>query len=166
MTSSGRNSLLVDSPLRTLAHAMNGLDTEVRRQIGQQTKAAAQPIWLETTRAHATDRMQVRLADSATVGVTTQNVFLRAGTKGALSSGTPVAQVAHAIAFGANPNKMVKVAPRNAAPYQRRMGTRFRPPRRGGYVIYPAAHDSIPRFASLWVQTTHRTIHDTIEQVH
>ncbi len=166
MAGSGRISLLVDSPLRTLAHAMNGLDTEVRRQIGAATKAAAQPIWLESARGHATDRMQVRLADSATVGVTTQNVFLRAGSKGALSSGTPVSRVAHAIAFGANPNKMVKVNPRNAAAYQRRMGTRFRLPRRGGYVIYPAARDSIPRFARLWVQTAHRTIHETIEKVH
>lgn len=165
MTGSGRISLLVDSPLRTLAHAMNGLDTEVRRQIGQQTKKAAQPIWLESMRGHATDRMQVRLADSATVGVTTQNVFLRAGTTGKLSSGTPVSRVALPIEFGANPNKMVKVTPRNGKPYQRRLGTRFRPPRRGGYVAYPAARDSIPRFASLWVQTAYRTIHETIEKV-
>ncbi len=164
MAGSGRISLLVDSPLRDLAFAMRELDTEVRRQIGAATKRAASPIWLESMRGHASDRMQVRLADSATVGVTVQNVFLRAGT-GRLSSGTPLADVAKAVEFGANPNRMVSVRTRKGTTYKRRLGSRFHLPRRGGYVAYPAARASIPRIASLWVQTAIRTVHETVEKV-
>jgi len=59
----------------------------------------------------------------------------------------------------------VTVTTRKGTTYKRRLGTRYRLPRRGGYVAYPAAGDSIPRFASLWVQTAIRTIHETVERV-
>jgi len=165
MAGSGRISLLVDSPLQTLARAMRDVEPEVKRQIGKATKADASPIWLESMRGHANTRQEVRLAGSGQVGVTAQNVFLRAGGPGALSSGTPIATVAKPIEFGANPNRVIQTHSRKGTPYKRRMGTMYRLPRRGGYVAYPAASDSIPRFASLWVQTARRTIFEQLEKV-
>lgn len=165
MAGSGRISLLIDSPLRTLAAAMREVEPETKRQIGAATKKAAQPIWLESMRGNAETRMEVRLADSAQVGVTAQNVFLRAGGVGVLSSGTPISVVAKPIEFGANPGRIIESRTRNGTPYQRRMGTVYRLPRRGGYVAYPASSESIPRFASLWVQTARRTIFEKLEEV-
>lgn len=159
-----RISLLIDSPLATLAQAMRGLDSEIRKQITVHTKKAAQPIWQETTREQAMTRMESRLAQSARTGVTAQNVFLRAGTVGRLSSGTSISDLARAIEHGINPGKEVRVT-RNGKSFTRRMGSRFRPNKRGGYVAYPAAKVSIPRIASLWIQTAIRTIHETIEKV-
>ena len=160
-----RISLLIDSPLSVLAHAMRGLDADVRARIGTHTKAEAQPIWEETTRMQATSRLQSRLAQSARVGVTQQNVFLRAGGVGKLSSGTAVSSIAVPTEFGANPNKLISARSRKGTAYKRRLGTSFGGPRRGGHVAYPAAKQSIARIAALWVQTAARTIHETIEKV-
>lgn len=166
VSGAGRISLLIDSPLRDLAHAMQGLDTEVRSQIGTHTKNTAQPIWADETKARAATRLQVRaLGDTARVGVTVQNVFLRAGAVGQLSSGTPAAVLARAVEFGSPPGRPVSTRSRAGTAYKRRMGTAFGPRVKGGNIVYPAARDAIPRFASLWVQTAIRCIHESIEEV-
>lgn len=160
----GRISLLVDSPLSTLLQAMQGLDGEVRRQIGRQTKAHAQPIWAEETRGQIQTRLQAKLASSARAGVTTRNVFLRAGTTGKIGQ-VPLSTLAKAIEFGADPKKIIKSTSKRGNPYERRMGSGFSRPRRAGYVAYPAASEAVPRIASLWVQTAIRTINESIEEV-
>jgi hypothetical protein len=165
-TGGGRISLLVDSPLRTLAHAMRGLDAEVKKQIGTYTKRDALPIWKDTLKANADSRLEIRvLVDSARVGATAQNVFLRAGAVGTLSSGTPVSVLVKATEYGASASRKVSVRSSKGKTFGRRMGSRFKSPRRGGTVAGPAARESIPRMADLWVQTAIRTIHDTIEKV-
>ncbi len=158
-------SLLIDSPLSVLMHAMRGLDPAVRRQIAAQTKGAVEPIWTEETRGRALSRLQSRLADSARVGVTQQNVFLRAGAVGRLSSGTAVSAIAEATEFGVGANKLIDTRSRKGTPYQRRVGGAFGPSRRGGNVAYPAAKESFSRIAALWVQTAVRTVHEEIEKV-
>ena len=160
----GSISLLVDSPLPHMLQVMRGLDRETRTQIGRATKTAAQPIWAETTHAQVGTRLQARLAGSARVGVTTRNVFLRAGGTGKIGQ-TPISRLALAIEFGAHPNKKVSTRSRKGTPYVRRIGGGFRLPRSRGYVAYPAASESIPRFAALWVQTTIRTLYDELEKV-
>jgi hypothetical protein len=96
--------------------------------------------------------------------VTVQNVFLRAGT-GLLTNGTPIQVLAKPIEFGADPNRRVATRSRKGKAYTRRLGNAFGSPRRGGKVAYPAAKDSIPRFAALWIQTARRTVHEAIEKV-
>lgn len=165
MATGGRISLLIDSPLRTLAHAMREWEPETKRQIGKATKSAALPIWRESTRAQAFTRMQARLAESATVSVTAQNVFLRVGSKGTLSSGTPLKVLAKAIEFGADPETVIHVTSPKGKSYKRKLGRRFRLPRSRGYVAHPAAADgAIRRIASLWVQTAIRTLHEQVER--
>ncbi|TFV82042.1 hypothetical protein E4V99_14000 [Microbacterium sp. dk485] len=160
-----RISLLIDSPLAVLMHAMRGLDADVRKQIAQHTKGNAEPIWKDTTREQAGTRLQSRLAQSARVGVTQQNVFLRAGAVGRLSSGTAISDLAQAIEWGANPGKTVTTRSRKGTAYKRRLGPTFGAPRRSGHVAHPAAKVSVSRIASLWVQTAYRTIHEAIEKV-
>ncbi len=160
----GSISLLIDSPLPKAIALARGLDKEARTQIGRHTKAHAQPMWAEATRAQVGTRMQTRLADSARAGVTTRNVFLRAGGTGKLGN-TPLSRLARAIEHGAHPDTEVKTRSRKGTAYTRRMGGGFRLPRARGYVAYPAASEVIPRIASLWVQTTIRTVHETFERV-
>lgn len=160
----GSISLLIESPLSTLIQAMSGLDKEVRTQIGRHTKAAAQPIWAESTRSQVSTRLQTRLADSARVGVTTRNVFLRVGGTGKIGA-VPLSTLARAIEHGAAPNTIVNTKSRKGTPYKRRMGAGFRLPRTRGYVAYPASSEAIPRIASLWVQTAVRTVHEAVEKV-
>lgn len=147
-----------------MIQVMRGLETAVKAQIGKQTKAAAQPIWAETTRAQVTTRLQTRLADSAKTGVTARNVFLRAGGTGKIGA-TPLSSLALAIEFGANPDKQIKSRSSKGKEYTRRMGSSFGYPRSRGNVAYPASSEAIPRIASLWVQTTVRTVYEEIEKV-
>jgi len=171
MAGVGRISLLIDSPLRTVWLAFRGLEPEVRKQITTHTKRVAEPVWKETTREHALSRLQQRvLAGTSRVGVSGLSVTLRAGGAGRLSSGTPTAHVSHAVAFGASASKVQRISAhsrkgRPVKAHSRRLGTRFNPPRRGGYVVFPAAREVIPRMASLVVQTTIRTVHELREKV-
>lgn len=166
MAGVGRISLLIDSPLRTAWLAFRGLEPEVRKQITSHTKRIADPVWKDETRGHALSRLQQRvLAGTARVGVSGLSMTLRAGGGGRLTSGTPTSLVAHATAFGANPDKQVTVRNRKGTTFKRRLGSRFPRPRRGGYVVIPAAREVIPRMASLIVQTTVRTVHELVEKV-
>lgn len=157
-------SLLVDSPLMVLMHAMRDVEPETRRQIGRHTKAAAQPIWAESTRGQSQTGLQARLASSAQTSVTARNVFLKAGGTGTIGD-TPMSELAYAIEFGAHPDKRYEVRTKTGRTHMRRIGRRFKLPRSRGYVVYPAASEAIPRIASLWVQTAARTIHEAIESV-
>jgi len=167
---SGRISLRLNSPLRKMLLAMREVPAEVRKQIGAHTKRAAEPIWFEEVRGRAASRLQQRaLVNSARVGVTARNVFLRSGAVGRLSSGTPVADVAKAAEFGASPATLqdVRSHSRNGKPvkaHKRRLGSRFPLPRRGGHVVHPAARESIPRFAALWIQTATKTVLDKFDE--
>lgn len=164
MAGIGRISLLIDSPLRSMLIAMRTVPDEVRKQIAAQTKSEAQPIWFEEVRDGAGRRVQQRvLVDSARVGVTQRNVFLRSGAVGTLRSGTPVSALANAAEFGMSANKEITTRSRKGTVYTRRGGTAFPPPRRGGYVVYPAASRSIVRFAKLWIQTAVRTMLDAFD---
>ncbi|WP_454137256.1 hypothetical protein [Microbacterium paulum] len=161
---SGRISLLVDSPLRDMLLAARELPTEVRKEIAVQTKKAAEPIWFEETRDRAGTRLQQRaLVNSARVGVTQRNVFLRSGSVGKTSKGTPVSVLAKGAEYGGNPDRRITQRSRKGKRYTRRMSGVFSAPRRGGYVFNPAVRDSTPRFQSLWVQTATRTALDHLE---
>jgi hypothetical protein len=164
MARNGRISLLVDSPLRTMLLAARSVPVEVRKQIASQTKSASEPIWYDEVRDGAATRVQQRvLVDSARVGVTQRNVFLRSGGVGTLRSGTPVSRIAAAAEFGVGEGKVITTRSRKGTVYSRRMGPAFPAPKRGGYVFWPAARRSIRRFASLWIQTAVRTMLDALD---
>lgn len=144
--------------------AVRSVPTEVRQEIAKSTKKASEPIWFEEVRSGAATRMQQRvLVDSARVGVTQRNVFLRSGSVGKLRSGTAVSRLADGAEFGVGAGKVITSTSSKGTKYKRRLGNAFPRPKRGGHVVYPAAKRSIPRFASLWVQTAVRTILDAFD---
>lgn len=166
MTLQGRISLLVDSPLRDLAIVYRNAPADARKHINRETKAAAQPIWKQETAERASTRIQQRvLVDSAKVGVTNRNVFLRSGGTGKLRNGTPVIALATSAEFGRPHSAPIKSRSKNGKPYTRATGSLFGPRERRGRVVFPAASDSISRFASLWIQTTIRSLHEAAEKV-
>jgi hypothetical protein len=164
MAGIGRISLNVDSPLRSMLLAVRPVPADVRKQINTFTKRDAGPIWLAETRERAATHVQQRvLVDTSRVGVTDRNVALRSATVGNVRSGLPASRLAQAAEWGINPGKIIQTRSRKGKPYKRRMGPAFPPTRRGGYVVYPAAKQAIPRIAALWVQTAVRTILDAFD---
>lgn len=141
------------------------MDKELAAQNRKHTKAVSEPVWREAVRSRVTDRLQTRvLSDTARVAVTQTNVLLRSAQVSRLSSGTPTPLLANATELGMNRDKRVQVTNRQGTTFTRRSGTRFKPNRRNGYVVFPAAREVIPRLASLWIQTTVRTLHETFEK--
>lgn len=159
-----RISLLIDSPLATLMHVMQGLDSAVKRQIGAQTKRVALPVWQDEMRFRGDTRQRTRLAQSAAVGVTATNITLKAGI-GTLSRTASLTELAKAIEFGNNPYVKEQSISKRGKVFTRRRGNRFGAPAKTGNVAYPAAKSAIPRIVALWVQTAIRTTHEEIEKV-
>lgn len=146
-----------------LTQAVRQMEPEMRKQIRAHTRPVAEPVWREAVLGNTTTRLEVRtLADTSRVAVTDQNVMLRSATVGKVGK-VPASVLAAGAEFGADPNKQIKSS-RKGTPYTRRRGAQFRRPRRGGYVVYPAAREVIPRIASLWIQTAIRTMHEVLEQ--
>lgn len=157
-------SLTIDSPLRDMLVALGQVDAESKRQISRATKADAQPIWAEETRARAATRIQQRvLVSTARISVTARNVQLRSGTTGRLSSGTPVADLATAAEFGMSPGALIATHSRKGTPYRRRVGGTFAGRTKAGKVVYPAADAAVARIGSLWIQTCARTLLDALD---
>lgn len=165
MPSSGRISLLVSHDLATLVQAARGLDREVAGQIRKHTRPVAEPVWQEAVRGNVTNRMQTRiLGDTARVSVSDQNVILKSAVVGKMADGTPKSKLASGTEFGADRAFTRTVVSKNGKSYKRHTKAQFRLPRRGGYVVFPAASTVIPRIASLWVQTAVRTVHEVFEK--
>ncbi|MFE6733426.1 hypothetical protein [Microbacterium sp. NPDC057650] len=159
-----RISLSIDSPVRSMLIAMRRVPADVRRQIGQQTKRAGQPIWFEELRDGAATRQQQRvLVDPGRVSVTQRNISLRTGQTGSMRNGTPVSRLAVGAEFGMAPAKPIVSKTKGGKAYKRTAGQQFPARRPSGYVFHPAAKRAIPRVASLWVQTAVRTIMDAFD---
>lgn len=160
-----RISLLVDSPLRDMMIVLRKVPAELRKQIQQQTKAAAQPIWQQELREHADTRLeQLVLVKSGQVSVTQRNVTLISGKRGKLASGTPVIDLVSAVEHGGSPTKEVTQRSRTGRTYTRKMGAVFKPHTRKGHVFGPSADEAIQRLAKLWVQTAMRTLYDALDE--
>tara|TARA_R110002124_G_scaffold70466_3_gene189170 strand:+ start:3843 stop:4352 length:510 start_codon:yes stop_codon:yes gene_type:complete len=165
VASNGRISVLLSKDLQILLSAVRSIPKEVAAEVRKQTKNAATPIWEEEVRGRTNTALEVRvLSDTARVAVSDSNVLLRSAAVGKMSNGLPKSVLAFGAEFGGNPNRIIKSKTKAGKPYTRKMGRQFKLPRRGGNVVYPAARDSIPRFASLWTQTAIRTIHEAFEK--
>lgn len=161
---SGRISLLIDSPFRDMLIVLAAVPKDAGRTAMKYARNAAKPIWKEETAGRALSRIQQRvLVDSSRVGVTTRNVFLRAGGTGRLKSGTSVADLRVAAEFGMDPATKVPTRSRSGNVYPRRIGPMFGPRNRSGNVFYPAVKDAIPRVTSVIVQSFRRSLLDALE---
>jgi len=164
MAGNGRISVLVSDELSTLLQAVRAIPKEVASNIRKYTKADAEPLWQEAVRGHVTDRMQTRvLSDTARVAVSDSNVILRSGGIGKTGK-TPNTLLVSGTEFGADRNSVKSLTSKKGTRFTRHTKRQFKLPRRGGYVVYPAARDAIPRVASLWIQTAIRTIHEQLEK--
>lgn len=164
-----RISVFGSDELQATILALKTLDKETRKQIRTHTKAMVETEWKKALAEQADTRLEhAVLVATSRVRVSDQNVQLTSATVGrSLKGGLSPKRDAAAVEFG---------AARVVVPYQAtsRKGTRYtvrretrnqlKPRNKTGYVVYPAAASIIPRIASLWIQTTARTIYDMLER--
>lgn len=165
-----RISVFESKELQATLLALRGFDKDLKKQIRTHTKRIAQPQWQKSVREHAETRLEQRvLADTARVQVSDQNVMLRSAHIGrALTGGLKPSENWAGVEFGGDQEKAstYSATSRTGTSYKvtRRTRRQLRPRKKTGYAVFPAAADMIPKIAALWVQTTVRTFHETLEK--
>lgn len=150
--------------------AIRNAPKEIQKRIRDHTKQALLPEWQQGLREHADTRLQHRvLADTAKASVSNQNVRLAsAGSAKRLSGGLSPSRNGRAVEFGIDPRKPLKYTRKNrkgggSHTVNRRIGNAFGSRAARGNAVFPTAAALIPRFASLWIQTTVRTFYEALE---
>jgi hypothetical protein len=156
--------------LQDLVRALKGAEKAVAQSIRAQTRKVLVPEWKAAVVERAETIYEVRLAGTARVAVSDQNVTMQAakvrGTK--FSGGLDLRDSWSTVERGANLNKTETYDRKS-----KRGGTHtvtrhtmhaFRPRKKGGHVLGPARQEIGPRALSLWVQTAVKTLYDSIER--
>lgn len=158
--------------LRATIQALKLMPRELQANIRKYSQSEMAPEWQKGIAERATTRAQARvLSETARVSVSNQNVILKSATVGRSLSGelSPKESWA-AFEFGADRGQAGKTTYQATSAKGKRFTVtrntrRQLPPRsRTGWAVFPTARDLIPRFASLWVQTTIRTFYEAIER--
>lgn len=154
--------------LQAIILALRGMDAPLRKRITKESRAQIVPEWKNALTENASTSLENRfLLAGVRANVTDSKVQLiaSASTKKRSGGGSP-ATIGHAIEYGARWHSQRIAATSSKGKrysYTRVVNKQFRPRRNRGYVITPAAVKLAPRFVSLWVQTTVRTVYDAFE---
>lgn len=165
-----RISVFASDALLATILALKGMDRELAKQTRAAIKTVTQAEWQEAVRGNVTSALETRvLSDTARVTVSDQNITLKSATIGkSLSGGYKPSQLAHSAEFGGDQNATRSYTATSSkgksyTVHNRHTRRQFRPRNIKGNVVYPAAARIIPRMAALFVQTTVRTIAETLE---
>lgn len=148
--------------------AIRSLDKTLQKFIRTETKKVAAPEWKKALAERADTRLEHRvIVDTAVVSVSNQNVRVQSAGKGRpLSGGLNPKTDYPGVEFGSNNKKKTyQRKSKNGGTHKvsRTVGTGFKAHSGKGYVFWPAAKEMVPRMASLWVQTTVKTIANALE---
>lgn len=152
--------------LQALILSIRQANKAVQAEIRKHTKPVVQTGWRQALAQEAMTRFEHRvLVDTARVAVSNQNVRLKAGGLAKkLAGGGRARDLAGPAEFGAGRNKRSEYTNAHRTRVTRRTTNQFRPWKKSGYVVYPAAARIIPRLAALWTQTAVRTLYEAFEK--
>ncbi|PQZ60684.1 MULTISPECIES: hypothetical protein [unclassified Microbacterium] len=146
--------------LTALIQVLATIPNEVAKENRKRTKAVVVPEWKKglAERAPGERIFHERLVSPSTAYVSDRNVKLIGGANGKFPRETE---------FGAYREEVAEYTGRRngtSFPVKRRAQRQFWHFQKSGRVVWPTASDLIPRIASLWIQTTIRTVHESIEK--
>lgn len=165
-----RISVYASRELQAILAVMRSLDRDVKKQIRSSTRTMARPAWQQELAERISTKLDHRvLVQTARVKVSDRNVMITSASVGRrLKGGLLPSRHYAAIEFGASGMRKTTYQRRSRKGGQhsvtRNTLAQLPARQRRGRVVYPAAASFIPRIASLWVQTTVRTIHDAFER--
>ncbi|MCE4024664.1 hypothetical protein LXM50_01615 [Microbacterium sp. Au-Mic1] len=149
--------------------AIRGLDKTIQKQIRVHSKALATPEFKKELAERSNTRLESAvIVNTAVVSVSNQNMRLQSAAKGrALSGGLNPKTDYAAVEFGREqkPVTYQRKSKKGGSHSVTRSMPQIKPRRSKGYVFFPAVRNYIPRAASLYVQTTVKTIAKALEGV-
>lgn len=163
-------SVLTSSELRGTIAALKNADKEISKEIRSAVRTVSTPEWQGVVSGNRANPLQQRvLVDTAKVNVSNTNVTLTsANSSKRMRGGATPALLAKGAEFGTTSRDARTTytgRSRKGKAYQvTRRTKRQMPDRSRTWVVYKAAEKFIPRMASLYVQTTVRTLHEIIER--
>lgn len=147
--------------------ALKQMGATLRRAIYRASRENIVPEFRQELYADANTHLEERvLAQNARADVTARGVTLKAAqSRKALSGGASPVQIGHAVEFGAPWRAATITTTRDGTTftYKRVINKQLKPRRSVGHLVWPLAARLAPRFAALWVQTTVKTMYDSIE---
>lgn len=155
--------------LQAVVLSLRRAEKDIQKNIRTYTKSLLFPEWTKALAERAETRLEHRtLVSTGRIQMSNQNIKLKsASLSRPLSGGLIPSRDGAAVEFGANREEKTTydAISSTGKSYRvtRRTRRQLRPKTVQGYVFYPAARAMIPRFASLWVQTTIRTFRDALE---
>lgn len=153
-----KKSAALSATVQTLAT----IPKDVAKEVRTHTKAVVEPEWKKGLAGRAANRTQhERLVGPATTYISDRGVRLVAGSNRADNFTRETEFGSYREEF----NTYRRRSPRGKShPVTRRTQKQFYHYTKKGHVVYPTAENMIPRIASLWVQTTYRTVAESLEK--
>lgn len=163
-----RLDVLKSRELLATIYALRAIDSTLQKMVRVHTKKMAEPEWKKALAERADTRLEHRvIVDTSVVSVSNQNVRIQSAGKGRPLSGGLNPKVNYPpVEFGAHAKgKTYERRSKKGGTHRvtRVINTQFKPFNGRGYVFWPAAREMVPRLASLWVQTTVKTIGNALE---
>lgn len=164
-------SVLTSAELRGTIAILKNADKEISKEIKRAVRSISTPEWQGVVSGNRANSLQNRvLVQTAKVNVSNTNVTLTSGASNKrMRGGATPALLVRAAEFGTlsrDARKTYTTRSRKGNSYTVTRRTLRQIPSRStrGYAVYPAAAEFIPRVASLYAQTTVRTLHEIIER--
>jgi len=168
-------SALASREIRAIVLALRQAEPEIRKEINKRSKLEITDMWKKAVAEEAsfaggkTQRARFKvLVKSAKAIVGNRGVTLTSATIGRpLKGGLNPKTDWRALEFGhVDLVRTVTFTSKYGKRYEqtRNVTAQLDDKKAKGYVIFPAARQTIPRILSLWVQTTVRTMHEIVER--
>jgi hypothetical protein len=163
-------SVLTSGELRATISVLKTADREVSKEIRSAIRTVSTPEWKGVVSGNRVSPLQRRvLVDTAKVQVSNTNVTLQsANSSKRMRGGATPALLAKAAEFGStsrDARATYTSRSRKGKSYSVTRATKRQlPDRSRTWAVYAAASEFIPRMASLYAQTTVRTLHEILER--
>lgn len=157
-----------ESPeLQAIILAIKAANADLRKILLRESRRVLRAAWAEELQQRASTSLEQRvLAQGSSVRVGQALSVRAAYSKRKLEGGLIPAEDFASVELGAKWKKAtIRSTSRKGKPftYQKTINKQFKPRRRKGYVVFPAAKATGTRITALWVQTIVKTYRDAVE---
>lgn len=160
-----------DTRLDAVVYGLKLVSRDVRNRINRETRSTLKPIWQQEVQKHlaGTDTFTGRMIGKGLVSGGNPPVMRAATSRRPLRTGGLVPDLEGYLAeFGGRDTLYSRYTRRskNGGRHDVARRTRVGLPQtqRRGRVVYPAASETAPRMASLWVQLFVRSVYEAVEE--